>query len=63
MNTTYAPPRLHRLGSVAALTGTGDFPCIDLNGDGQGKTIGGPNDFVFRFLGFEIPLEQCATGS
>lgn len=62
MNTTYAPPRLHRLGSVAALTGTS---CIDLDGDGGGKTLGGPSDFTFRYgpIVIEFPTTDCSTGS
>ena len=65
MDSTYSPPRLRRFGGVAAITGTGEFPCIDMNGDGAGKTLGGPSDFVFRFgsIVIEFPTADCTTGS
>lgn len=64
MSNEYTAPRLHRLGSVATLTGTG---CIDLDHDGNGKRIGGPADMVFTFHWgghvIEIPITPCRTGS
>ena len=65
MKSAYMTPVLHRLGGIAEITGTGEFPCIDLNGDGQGKTLGAPSDLIFRFGPIVIPLPttECVTGS
>ena len=54
----YAAPRLQRLGGLVELTGTG-FPCVDINGDGNGKTFGLPSDLNFC----AFPITDCSTGS
>lgn len=62
MKSTYSAPVLHRLGGIAEITGT-DIPCIDLDGDGSGKTIGLPSDVNWTFFGHPIPITDCVTGS
>ena len=62
MKRSYTVPMLHRLGGVAEMTGT-DFPCVDINGDGNGKTFGLPSDVNFTFFGLPIPISDCVTGS
>jgi hypothetical protein len=56
MKDAYKAPVLQHLGRVSEITGTG---CLDLDGDGDGKTFGYPSDTNWHFL----PFTDCETGS